>query len=142
MEILNTGQSTSWANLVAGLMARAAELTGDRFRTAAAELDELLDPVIEKQMESTAPGGPGIGYDLVLFYGLTLKERIDIAEGMAMVPFDQVRAFVDKRIVEDLAPQRALFDGWRSVGGVIRPFRWRPVFSRSGYFRDRAPRRP
>ena len=78
----------------------------------------------------------------MLFYGLTLKERIDIADGMAMVPFDQVRAFVDKRIVEDLAPQRAVFDGWRSVGAVVRPFRWRPVFSRPGYIRDRAPRRP
>ena len=142
MEILNNGHSTSSGDLVAGLMARAAELMDDRFRTAAGEFNELLDPVIEKQMESSAPGGLGIGYDLVLFYGVTLKERIDIADGMAMVPFDQVRAFVDKRIVEDLAPQRAVFDEWRSVGAVVRPFRWRPVFSRPGYIRDRVPRRP
>ena len=59
MEILNNGHSTSSGDLVAGLMARAAELTDDRFRTAAGEFNELLDPVIEKQMESSAPGGLG-----------------------------------------------------------------------------------
>ena len=142
MEILNNGHSTSSGDLVAGLMVRAAELTDDRFRTAAAELNQLLDSAIEKRMEGSAPGGLGVGYDLVLFYGLTLKERIDIADGMAMVPFDQVRAFVDKRIVEDLAPWRSAFDEWRSVGAVVRPFSWRPVFSRPGYLRDRYPTRP
>ena len=140
MEILNNGHSTSSGDLVAGLMARAAELTGDRFRTAAAELNELLDSVIEKRMESSAPGVLGAGYDLVLFYGLTLKDRIDIADGMAIVPFDQVRAFVDKRIVEDLAPRRSVLDGWRSVGAVVRPFRWRPMFRRPGNLRDRTVR--
>ena len=76
------------------------------------------------------------------FYGLVLKERIDIADGLAIVPFDQVRSFVDKKIVEDLAPRRSVFDGWRSVGAVARPFRWRPVFSRPGYQSDRDPTRP
>ena len=96
LEILNTGQSTSSGDLIAGLMARAADLSGDRFRTAAGELNALLDPAAEKRECAGVPGGLDVGYDAVLFYGLTLKERIDIADGMALLPFDQVRAFVDK----------------------------------------------
>ena len=147
MEILNTGQSTSSGDLIAGLMACAAELSGDRFRTAAGELNALLDPAAEKRECAGVPGGLDVGYDAVLFYGLTLKERIDIAHGMALLPFEQVRAFVDKSLVdkslvEELTPRGAVFYGWRSVGAVVRPFRWRPVFSRPGYLSDRDPRRP
>ena len=142
MEILNTGQSTSLEDLVAGLMVRAAELTGDCYRKAAGDLHALLEPAKERAGRGKLPEGLDVGYDLVLFYGLPLKERIDIADGLAMVPFDQVRSFVDKRIVEDLAPRRSVFYGWRSVGAVVRPFRWRPVFSRPGYLRERDPTRP
>ena len=114
MEILNTGHSTSSGDLISGLMARAAELSGDRFRTAAGELNALLDPPTEKRECAGVPGGLDVGYDVVLFYGLTLKERIDIADGMAILPFDQVREFVDKSLVEELAPRGAVFYGWRS----------------------------
>lgn len=37
MQILNTGSLTSATDLIAGLMARASELSRDRFRTAATE---------------------------------------------------------------------------------------------------------
>ena len=53
------------------------------------------------------PGGLDIGYDATLFYGLTVKERIDVADGMAILPFDQVQAFVDENLVETLAPRGA-----------------------------------
>ena len=38
--------------------------------------------------------------------------------------------------MEELAPPGAGFHDWRSVGAVVRPFRWRPAFRRSGYERD------
>ena len=142
LEFLNTGGSTSAADLVAGLMFRAAELTGGRYRKAAGDLHALLEPTKETAGGGRLPDGLDVGYDLVLFYGPAFKERIDVADGLAMVPFDQVRSFVHDRIVEDLAPQRSVFDGWRSVGAVVRPFRWSPLFSRPGHFRDRDPTRP
>ena len=95
-EILNTVHATSSADLVAGLMTRAAELSDDRFRTAAAELNALLEPVVDTEGKAGPLEGLDVAYDLVLFYGLTVKERIDIGDGMAMVPFGQLRAFVDK----------------------------------------------
>ena len=42
MRILSAGRSTSPADLIAGLMARAAELSGDPFRVATAERNAFL----------------------------------------------------------------------------------------------------
>ena len=131
MDILNTSNLTSPADLIAGLMARAAELSGDRFRTATGELNALLTPAAEGDPASGA-GELDVGYDAVLFYGLTLKERIDFVDGMVILPFEHMRAFVDEHLVEELAPPGAGFHGWRSVGAVVRPFRWRPAFRRTG----------
>ena len=110
MDILNTSNLTSPADLIAGLMARAAELSGDRFRTATGELNALLTLAAE----GDPAGGAGeldVGYDAVLFYGLTLKERIDVVDGMVILPFEQMRAFVDESLVEELAPPGAGFHG-------------------------------
>ena len=132
MVIINSGMSTSPANLIAGLMARADELSGDRFRTAASELNAFLAPAGDGGSASVL-GGLDVGYDAVLFYGLALKERIDIGDGMEILPFDQVRAFVDENLVQELAPPGAGFYRWRSVGALVKPFRWRPMFYRTGY---------
>ena len=141
MEILSSGSVTSLTNLIAGLMARAAELSGDRFRAAAGELNAFLTPA-GKAGPADVLGGLDIGSDAVLFYGLTLKERIDITDGMAMLPFEQARAFVDENMVTDLAPPGAGFHGWRSVGAVVRLFRWRLVFRRNGYEGAQEPDNP
>ena len=135
IRILNSGTSISAADLIAGLMARAAELSGDRFRAAARELNAFLSPVGDAEAADVL-GNLGEGCDAMLFYGLTVTERIDIAEGMAMLPFEQARRFVDMDLVEKLAPKGAAFHGWRSVGAVVRPFRWRPVFRPAGYVND------
>ena len=135
MQGLGTGRPTSPTDLIAGLMARAAELSGDRFRAAAGELNALLAPVT-----GTGPAhvstGPNVGCDVVLFYGLTLEEESDLADGMAIVPFEHVKAFVDEEVVQELAPAGAEVHGWRSVGGIVRPFRWNPSFHRTSDLED------
>ena len=141
MVILNSGMSTSPADLIAGLMARAEELSGDPFRTAASELNAFLAPAGAGGSTGVL-GGLDVGYNAVLFYGLTLKERIDIGDGMAILPFEQVRAFVDENLVQELAPPGAGFYRWRSVGAVVKPFRWRPMFCRTGYEREKAVESP
>ena len=110
MEILSSGSVTSLTNLIAGLMARAAELSGDRFRAAAGELHAFLTPAGEAGPTDML-GGLDVGYDAVLFYGLTLKERIEITDGMAMLPFEQARAFLDVSMVKELAPPGAVAHG-------------------------------
>ncbi len=141
MQIFGSGRSTSLTDLVAGLMARADELPGERFRAAASELNAFLAPAGDGE-SSGVLGDLEVGCDAVLFWGLTLKERIDIADGMAIIPFGQVRAYVDERLVKKLAPRGAGFQGWRSVGAAVRPFRWRPAFRRTGYQGGPEPERP
>ena len=141
MRILDGGSQTSPADLISGLMARAAELKGDRFHAAAAELNAFLGPA----RDQVAPGILGDldeGYDAVLFWGLTLKERIDVADGMAILPYEQVQRFVDDDLVYELAPPGAGFHRWRSVGAVVRPFRWRPAFRRTGSLNEPMPDSP
>ena len=141
MDILNSGGLTCMTDLIAGLIARAAELSEDGFRTAVAELNGLLDPMPEAG-QGGVPGELDVGFDAVLFYGLTFKHRIDIADGMVVLPFEQIRRFVDQNLVKELAPPGAGFHGWRSLGAVVRPFHWRPEFRRNGRFGDRVPSNP
>ena len=95
MQILGSGSSITPTNLLAGLMARASELPRDGFR-AAAELHAFLTPAGEEGSDSV-PGGLDIGYDAVLFYGVTVTERIEVAHGMELLPFEKVRTFVDEQ---------------------------------------------
>ena len=62
MEILSSGSLTSLTNLIAGLMARAAELSGDRFRAAAGELNAFLAPA-GKAGPADVLGGLDVGRD-------------------------------------------------------------------------------
>ena len=131
VQILNAGSSTSPTDLIAGLMARASELPVGRYRAAAAELHGFLTPDGEGGSDGV-PGELDIGYDAVLFYGLTLTERVDVADGMALLPFEEVRAFVDESLVTELARSGVGFHGWRSIGAAARRFRWRPELQRTG----------
>ena len=65
------------------------------------------------------PNGLDIGYHAVLFYGLTLTERVDVTDGITLLPFEQLRAFVDNRLVEELAPPGGGFHDWRSIGAAV-----------------------
>ena len=131
MRTVNSGSSISAGTLIAGLMARAAELSGNGFGAAVRELNAFLSPVRDEEAAGVL-GDLDEGCDALLFYGLTVSERIEVEDGMALLPFGEVRRFVDEEWVDELAPAGARFHEWRSVGAVVRPFRWRPVFRRSG----------
>ena len=141
MQILNAGTSSSPTDLIAGLLARAHELSGDPFRQAASEMKALLDPGVERG-SAFVPGELDVGYNMMLFYGLTVTEVIDVADGIAILPYEDVRPFVNESLVDELSPDGARFHHWRSVGAVVRPFRWRPALNRSGYEREPVLERP
>lgn len=131
MEILGSGGDIYMGTLIAGLMARAAELREDGFRTALRELNAFLSPVSDGAA-AEALGDLDEGCDVFLFYGLTLSERIDVEDGMVLLPYEEVLRFVDEETVGDFAPSGAGFHGWGPVGAVTRPFRWRPELRRRG----------
>ena len=119
IRILGSGSSTSLTDLAAGLMARAYELPGDGFRAAATELNAFL---VTGEEDKTAGvlGDLNIGYDVVLFHGLSLREKFEIGDDMTIVPFEQVRLFVDESVLEDVAPTVIKYNDWRSVGAVVK----------------------
>lgn len=131
MSIVNSGASISAGDLIAGLMARAAELSGDRFRRAARELNAFLSRAGDEEAASVL-GYLDEGCDAMLFCGLAVTERINVREGMTILPYRDVLRFLDEKYVRDFAPGGAGFHGWRSVGALVRPFRWRPEFRRRG----------
>ena len=135
MRILNSGGLTSLTNLIAGLMARASELPGDRFWTAAGELNSLLTSAGQAGSDELLDG-LDIGYDAVLFFGLTVKKRTEVADGLSLLPFKQVQAFIDESLVEELAPPGTGYHNWQSIGAAVRTFQWKPAFYRSGFERD------
>ena len=116
-------------------MARADELPGNGFHEAAGELHALLDSASGGDA-SAMPGDLNIGYDVVLFHGLCLEEEIDIGGGLAMLPFERARAFVDEEVLKDMAPDVVRYQDRRMVGTVVKPFRWRPSVQRSGDLTD------
>ncbi len=138
IEILNSGLSISAGQLIAGLTARAAELSSDGFRTAVRELNGFLSPVGDEEA-AEALGSLDEGCDALLFYGLTVTERIDFREDMAILPYGDMLRFVDEKVMQDLAPDGAGYHEWRSVGAVVSPFRWRPAFRRRGDMDDSTP---
>ena len=135
MQVLNSGGSTSPADLAAGLMARASEHSGDGFRKAAGELHAFLVSSAEEDA-AALPDGLDRGCDVALFHGPVVVERIAVAEDVTLLPFEEVRAFVDEEFVRELAPLGAGFHGYRSVGAAARTYRWRPAFYRAGYERE------
>ena len=131
VRILNSGTSIFAGDLIAGLMARATEVSRDRFRATARELNAFLLPAGDGEVRGVL-GNLDEGCDALLFYGLTLTERIDLEEGMTILPFGEIRRFVEREQVDELAPSGAGFHEWRSVGAVVRLFRWRPIFRQKG----------
>ena len=130
LRMLHTGTSISAGDLIAGLMARAAEITRDRFRVPAGEMNGLLLPEWEKPADGLE--NLDAGCDALLFFGLTVPERMDVEAGMTILPFREFRRFVERELVDELAPSGAGIYDWRSLGAVVRPFRWRPRFRRAG----------
>lgn len=127
MDIPGSGGDIYAGTLIAGLMARAAELPEDGFRSALRELNAFLLPIGDGAA-AEALGSLDVACDLLLFHGLTLSERIEVEDGMVLLPYEEVLRFVDEETIWDFAPSFAGFQGWRAVGAVAWPFRWRPQF--------------
>ena len=127
MEILGSGGDIYAGTLIAGLMARAAELPRDGFRTALRELNAFLSPIGDRA-GAEALGSLDMACDMFLFYGLCLPERVEVEDGMVLLPYEEVLQYLDQEIVDEFSPSGAGFHGWRAVGAAVRPFRWRPEF--------------
>ena len=77
MQVLNSGGSTSPADLAAGPMARAVEHSGDRFRKAADDLRAFLVDAGEED-GAALPDGLDRGSDVALFHGRSWRNGLSL----------------------------------------------------------------
>ncbi|MDE0303868.1 MAG: hypothetical protein OXI87_03130 [Albidovulum sp.] len=78
----------------AGLIARAAELAEDSFRTTLRKLNAFLSPVGDGAA-AEALGNLDEACQARLFNGLTLSEKVDAAYGLALLPYGELLRFAD-----------------------------------------------
>ena len=83
-----------------------SELVGPILQTAAGELNSFLASAGQADSDELLDG-LDIGYDAVLFFGLTVEKRTEVADGLSLLPFKQVQAFINESLVEELAPTGA-----------------------------------
>jgi len=138
LRVLNSGSSISASDLVAGLVTRASEVPVDGFRVAATEMNAFLRPVEDDVAGVLA--GLDEGCDALLFYGLTVRNRLNVEEGVSVLPYSEVRRFVGEDVLEELAPTAALHN-WGPIGAIVSTYCWRPTFSQRGRL-DETLRRP
>ncbi len=141
VQVPDSGGRTSLTDLIAGLTTRATRLSGDRFHKVACELNLLLmQDTNAEPLE--LPTEINHGIHAVLFWGLDLTEPVCIETGMAILPFKELVAFLDKKQVEKLAPPGSLFHNFRSIGAVVQPFRWNTQLSKANHPRQSAAQNP
>ena len=123
VRILNHDRRTSCLAVVAGLMSRAQQIGQGGFRTALAELGALLD----SSLDSVDPGSNEltIGYHVSIFYGLRLTEDLEIADGLVAVPLERTEPFLNRDVLERIAPSIATEYGWQGVGVILSPVPWK-----------------
>ena len=121
-QIANSGSLGSTLGIIGGLMARARKVRENGFRVASSELNALLN----------GDGDLAKGYHVALFHGLHVREEAQIAEDLAIVPFEQMGGFVNAGALQEVAPSLVKDNRWESVGAIVKPFRWKPEFRERG----------
>ncbi len=121
--ILNQTRKTSCLRIVAGLMSRARRTGQDKFTVASTELESLLDSA----RDDAAPGASEltVAYHVSLFHGLQLTEDLQVADDLIARPLKRTESFVNKGVLEDVAPEFARGRGHVAVGAMLCPVPWK-----------------
>lgn len=120
------------SSMIGGLVARGMEVPEDGFRVAAAELHRLLGGPGGDGGQISVPSDLSVGYHVVLFHGLRVSEKIPLADDTALLPFKQLDAFVNEDVLRDVAPTLLRYNDQKSVGALVKPFRWKPEVRKQG----------
>lgn len=133
---ISNGTTLTWLSaLIAGLMERASELPSDGFHRTAYELGALLD-ASSSIVETHVPSDLDLGYDLMLFFGPRIDRRIELNDGLSILPFAAVKDWVEPSWIRDFVPEHVDRRDLRQIGAVAHPFRWRPSLHQRSAFRE------
>ena len=121
--IADKAEETGLLHILVGLMTRGRSLPSEGFRVACRELKELLDP---NKGDDTVKLNTGL--HVVLFHGLRFDAEIPITDDMRIVPFEQVREYVDEPLLRPFTPNLTVPQPWEPVGAIVKHFQWHPAF--------------
>ena len=131
MRVVNFVGAGNDSSIIGGLMTRAKGVPGEGFRVASSELNAVLDPDT-KCVQSSGFSELATGFHVALFFGLRVSAEVRVAKDMTIVPFERVAAYLHESMLHRVAPEITEYNRWNSVSAIVRPFRWRPEFYRSG----------
>ena len=114
---------TSRLATVAGLLCRGRQAGENGLEISCSELQWLLDRSLEHRPGS-APRDLTTGYHVLLFYGLRLPGKIEIAANLKVVPLEHTEAFLDMEVVRKVAPPSDRRNGWEGVGALVETVQW------------------
>ena len=132
IQVVDHGGLGTLSSMIGGLVARSMEVPEDGFRVTAAELHGLLVGPGGDRGQISVPSNLSVGYHVVLFYGLRVSEKIPLTDDIALLPFEQLDAFVDENVLQNVAPAVIARDRRKSVTALVKPFRWTPEFHKQG----------
>ncbi|MCY3546912.1 MAG: hypothetical protein OXH49_08520 [Gemmatimonadetes bacterium] len=121
--ILTQPQPTSCLSVVAGLVSRAQQVGQSGFGVASTELESLLDSA----RDDASPGSSEltVAYHVSLFHGLQFSEDLHVADDLVAAPLKRIEPFVNKGVLEEVAPEFARGFGHEAVGAMLSPIPWR-----------------
>ena len=125
-------------NVVDGLMTRAMELPENGFEVASSELNSLLAPEGEPEPPDVR-GDLTVGYHAAIFRGVRVDKEVAVTDDMKIVPFEFLSEFMSDSALEGVAPKDLGDERSKSVGAIVKPFRWKPSFRARG--EDAGPKR-
>lgn len=121
LQILSHGVPGSLLKVISGLMARGMEVPQDGFRVAATELHGLLEPGGDRA-QMPVPDDLSVGYHIALLHGLRVHEEVQLAHNITLRPLEQLTAFMNADILEDIAPEVIRYGNRQPLGALVQPF--------------------
>lgn len=138
---IGNGQAyTGIAQIITGLMARRYYRPDKKFLSTAQELNSLLS-LASRHKISPLENDLDLGLDVDLFYGVKVAEKYDLGGGYFIVPFDELRDYIEPSWFEDRAPDQVKARDLELFFGIVAPYRWKPEFRHvHAPLQDRRPR--
>lgn len=113
--------------MIAGLMARRAELKTETFEIPVSELCELLAQDTD-QAPVDLQSNIRQGWHIELFCGAKIRQLVEIGQGYVVGPLGEFWDFVEPSWFQSRAPEQFENRDYSSFFAVAYPFHWTPKF--------------
>ena len=123
--ILNRTSMTTLSQLIVGLMEAQEEGSKEPFSDPACDLNALLKLPIGQGNHGRSDALSG-ALDVAVYHGLCIESEVELGEGYALLPFEQLSAYIELEWLKEVAAQQVNWRRLEPVFGIVRKFPWKP----------------